>query len=150
MKMTFLIGIIALSIASGAVAHDEGHGPKLADTGKYGGLVSPVIAKAEEKKGAKAEVLHKSEMVRTADGTARVYLYDAEMKPLTVSAFDPKASAILASKVKGKMKTTPFTLEVKDGVFIGKMPKPESKPYGIEVTIKKDGKELLTAFENLD
>jgi hypothetical protein len=30
------------------------------------------------------------------------------------------------------------------------MPKPEAKPYNIDITLKQDGKELLSAFDNLD
>lgn len=131
-------------------AHDEGHGPKLADTGKYGGLVSAVVNKADAPKGANAPLVHKAELVRSADGTVRVYLYDTEMKPLDLKAFDAKGSASLAAKVKGKWKDTSFPLEVKSNSFVGKMPKPEGKPYNIDVTIKEAGNELLSAFDNLD
>lgn len=148
MKTMTLALAFALSVT--AYAHDEGHGPKLSDTGKYGGLVSGVVLKADAKKGSSAELHYKSELVRSSDGTARLYLYDKEMKPLDAKTFNAKSSAILFSKVKGKMKVTNFTLEIKDGALVGKMPKPESKPYGIDITINKDGKELLTAFENLD
>ncbi len=148
MKKSILI--LAMSLASVVYAHDEGHGPKLADTGKYGGLVSAVVLKADAKKGSSAALVHKAELVRTADGSTRVYLYDAKMAPLDLKGFDVKASASLASKVKGKWKNTAFELELKENSFVGKMPKVASKPYDIDVTIKQDGKELLTAFDNLD
>ncbi len=131
-------------------AHDEGHGPMLADTGKYGGLVSAVVAKAEAKLGPKAVLVHKSELVRSSDGTVRVYVYDKTMKQLELKSFDKAATATLGVKVKGKWKDTAFTLDQKDGAFLGKMPKPEAKPYNIDVTLKDGGKELLTAFDNLD
>ena len=47
--------------ASGLVlAHDEGHGPKLSDTGKFGGIVSAVVLKADAKKGAKVALIFKT------------------------------------------------------------------------------------------
>lgn len=148
MKKTILIMITCLSLA--AAAHDEGHGPKVSDTGKFGGLVSAVVSKADAKKGAKAALIHKAELVRSADRTVRVYLYDSEMKPLDLKGFDPKGSAILAAKIKGKWKDTEFPLELKDNAFIGKMPKAEKKPYNIDITLKQEGKDLLSAFDNLD
>jgi len=149
MKEQLIASVIALLMSSNAYAHDEGHGPKLADTGKYGGLVSAVVLKADAKKGAKADLVHKAEMSR-ADGTVRVYLYDKNMKPLDVKAFDKTANASMGAKVKGKWKDTSFPLELKDNSFQGKMPKPEGKPYNIDVTFKENGTELLSAFDNLD
>ncbi|MBK8201294.1 MAG: hypothetical protein IPK68_02830 [Bdellovibrionales bacterium] len=128
----------------------RGHGPKLSDSGKYGGLVSSVILKADAKKGASAALVHKAELVRSADGTARVYLYDTAMKPLEIKGFDTKGSASLGAKVKGKWKNTEFALEQKDNAFVGKMPTIKAKPYNIDITLKQDGKELLAAFDNLD
>lgn len=148
--MKTLIAAAAVLFAAQAFAHDEGHGPKLSDTGKYGGLVTAVVQKAEASKGAKAALVHKSELVRSSDGTVRVYLYDQTMKPLDMKGFSDKGSAVLIAKVKGKFKETSFPLEKKDGSFVGKMPKPEAKPYNIDVTVSEGGKELLSAFDNLD
>lgn len=141
---------LVMSVASFALAHDEGHGPKLSDTGKFGGLVSAVVLKADAKKGAKAALVYKAELVRSTDGTARVYLYDTTMKQLDLKGFDTKGSALVITTVKGKSKETKFALDLKDNSFIGKMPKVAKKPYNIDVTVKQDGKELLSAFDNLD
>lgn len=148
--MKQLIFALALATASTAFAHDEGHGPKLSDTGKFGGIVSGVVLKADAKKGSKAELIHKAELVRSTDGTVRVYLYDTKMSQLDVKTFEVKGSAVIGAKVKGKYKETGFALEAKDNAFIGTMPKPEGKPYNIDVTVKENGRELLTAFDNLD
>lgn len=144
-----MIGILIM-FSSFCWAHDEGHGPKLTDSGKYGGLVSGVILKADAKKGASAALVYKAEMVRSSDGTVRVYLYDTKMTSLDLKGFDPKVSALSAAKVKGKYVDTPFTMELKGNHFIGKMPKPLGKPFDIDVTLKESGRELLTAFDNLD
>lgn len=148
--MKKLMMILAMCFAGMANAHDEGHGPKLADTGKFGGLVSAVVLKSDAKKGASAPLVHKAELVRSTDGTIRVYLYDTAMKPLDLKGFDAKGSASLGAKAKGKWKDVAFGLDLKDGNFSGKMPKPHGKPYNIDVTLKQDGKELLSAFDNLD
>lgn len=148
--MKKLIIALMMCVSGFALAHDEGHGPKLSDSGKFGGLVSAVVLKAEAKKGAKATLVYKAELVRSVDGTARVYLYDTAMKQLDLKGFDAKGSATLAAKVKGKWIDTDFALDIKDNSFIGKMPKVAKKPYNIDVTIKQDGKELLSAFDNLD
>jgi hypothetical protein len=150
MKKLFITSLTMLFLAVGAQAHDEGHGPKLADTGKYGGLVSAMVLKAEASKGAKAALVHKAELVRSSDGTVRVYVYDQAMKPLDLKSLEAKGSASLGAKVKGKWNDVAFDLERKDGAFVGKMPKPEAKPYNIDVTLKEGGKELLSAFDNLD
>ncbi len=147
---SFMIFLVAFGFTTSASAHDEGHGPKLADTGKYGGLVSAVVLKADASKGGSAALVHKAELVRSTDGTTRYYLYNTEMKPLDVKGFDTKASASMASKVKGKWKSITFPLELKNGVFSGKMPTPEAKPYNVDITVKEGGKELLSAFDNLD
>lgn len=149
MRKQLVIAAMGMMLSVNAFAHDEGHGPKLADTGKYGGLVSAVVLKADAGKGTKAELVHKAELVRT-EGMLRVYLYDKEMKPLDLKGFDQKASVSMAAKVKGKWKNTSFPVELKDNIFQGKMPNPEAKPYNLDVTWKKDGKELLSAFDNLD
>ena len=149
MKKQLLMALTSLAFASAAHAHDEGHGPKVSDTGKYGGLVSGVVQKSDADKGAGAELVYKSELSRATD-TVRVYLYDKDMKPLDLKGFEKKAEAILAAKVKGKWKDVKFPLELKGQAFEGKMPKADAKPYNIDVTLKKDGKELLTAFDNLD
>lgn len=148
--MKKLICALALGFAANAYAHDEGHGPKLSDTGKFGGVVSGVVLKADAKKGAAAALVHKAELVRSADGTVRVYLYDEKMSPLDLKGFDGNGSASLAAKVKGKYKESTFALEKQENVFVGKMPKPDGKPYNIDVTVKESGRELLTAFDNLD
>ena len=150
MTKTILTMALLIGFSGTALAHDEGHGPKLSDTGKYGGLVSPVVKKAEAKLGPKAGLVHKAELARAADGTARVYLYDTEMKALGLENFEKKTTATVGSRVKGKWKQVAFNLEQKNGAFVGKMPKPESKPYSIDVNLKEGSTELLTAFDNLD
>ena len=151
MKTAFLVSaLVSLGTSSIVFAHDEGHGPKISDTGKYGGLVSPVIKESEAKMGSRAKMVHKAEMARSADGTVRIYLYDETMKPLDTKEFDKTATGHLGTRVKGKLREIAFPLELKEGAYVGKMPKPERKPYDIDVHMKKSGTALLSAFDNLD
>ena len=141
---------LVLSLSGLSYAHDEGHGPKVADAAKYGGIVSGIVLEADAKKGAEAALVHKAELVRSTDGTVRLYLYNAKMESLNLKEFAPKATATLAAKVKGKWKDVEFPLELKDNSFSGKMPKPAAKPYNIDVVLTEKSKKLLTAFDNLD
>ena len=145
-----IILLINLLLVTNLNAHDGGHGPKLVDSGKYGGVVSAVVLKSEMKKGTKANLVNKAELVRSSDGTLRVYLYDLSMNTLNTTTFESKATAVLITKFKKKLNEEKFELELKDGVFIGKLPTPKSKPYDVDVTLKNNGTELLTAFDRLD
>ncbi len=141
--------VLCAMLASVAIAHDGGHGPKVTDTGKYGGLISGVVLKSDFAKGEKAELVYKAELSR-AEGTLRLYLYDKDMKALDLKAFEPSAKGVLGTRVKGKWTETPLQLELKGNAFLGKMPKPKGRPYNIDLTLSGNGQELLTAFDNLD
>lgn len=146
-QIIFLMVLVATLTSS---AHDDGHGPKATDSGKFGGLVASVVLKKEDVLGAKAKLVYKSELVRSADGTTRMYLYDEKMNLLNTKDIKPQATASVSSKIKGKWTSQQFALDLKDGVFIGKMPKPQSKPYNVDIVFSDKSNELLTAFDNLD
>ena len=148
--MRYLGLLLAVTLSSPALAHDEGHGPKLADGGRMGGVVTAVVLAKEAKLGPKAALQYKAELTRAEDGTVRVYFYDAEMKALDPARFEKAGKAVLIAVKKKKTTTAPFKLELKDGAFIGKAPKAASKPYNIDVTVKEGKNELLAAFDGLD
>lgn len=148
MKNYMLFTALLLSIS--AFAHDEGHGPKLTDTGKQGGIVSPVIQSSDAKKGAKASLVYKSEMVRSEDGVVRVYFYDKDMNPLDLARFEKTAKGVVEVEKKKKVTKTPFTLKLEENAFVGSAPKASSKPFNIDITVQEGNKQLLTAFDNLD
>ena len=153
MKHFILASVIFLSAM--ALAHDEGHGPKLTDTPKQGGKIAPVIAASDASKGIKAALIYKSELVREEDGTIKVFFYDKGMNPLPetqFSTFDKAASAIVEHVKKGKItKTHKFSLELKDGVFAGKLgEKPATATFNIDVKVKEGSRELLAAFDGLE
>lgn len=153
MKAILLIMVAALSYvgAPKLFAHDEGHGPKLTDQGKRGGVMSPVIDKKDYSKGAKAAVVYKGELVMSEDGTVRVYLYDVGMNPLDAVNLSAKAKGVVETEKKGKMTRVPFPLNLEeDGGFMGVAPKSKVKPFNIDVVIKEGERDLLVAFDNLD
>ncbi len=148
LKMALATG--ALTISMNAFAHDEGHGPKITDSGKYGGLVGPVVDAKDAKKGTKAALVYKAEMVKGSDDTIRVYLYDESMKPLDLAQVEKTATGVLGAKVKGKYQTLKFELKQEGNSYVGKAPKAPAKPFNLDFQFKEKSRELLTAFDNLD
>lgn len=139
---------LALSIS--AFAHDEGHGPKITDAPKQGGIVAPVVLAKDVGLGTKAPMMHKAEIVRSQDGIIRVYFYDKTMNALKAGTLSATASGNLISGKKGKVSQQKFELQWKEDHFAGKSPKPTRKPYNIDITVKEGGTDLLVAFDNLD
>lgn len=153
MKRMMMLAVLAGLSFGGAArsfAHDGGHGPKLTDQGQQGGVMASVIDKKDLKLGAKASVLYKGELVRSEDGTVRVYLYNKDMSPLDLSKLDGVGKGIVETEKKGKYTKVPFDLKQEDGTFSGTAPKPTVKPFNIDVTLKEGERELLVAFDNLD
>ena len=142
----FLVMIWSLQVFS----HEGEHGPKINDGGKYGGLVAAVISKSDIKKSTQAKVLYKAELVRAADGTARIYLYNPDMKPADLKKFATTANALLVTKVKKKFKERRFTFALQDNFYIAQLPHIEKKPYSIDVETKTSETDLSMGFENLD
>jgi hypothetical protein len=138
-----------LVFALNAIAHDEGHGPKLTDTPKQGGVLTSVVLASDAAKGPAAEMIYKSEIVRSSDGTVRVYFYDKSMNPLK-AVLAPTATGNLESGKKGKVSYQKFELKFVNDHFEGKSPKPQRKPYNIDVKVKEGDRDLLAAFDNLD
>lgn len=147
MKTLFML-LLTVSLTS--FAHDEGHGPKLTDTPKQGGIVAPVVLAKEANLGTKALLKHKAEIVRSQNGTVRVYFYDKDMNPLKAGTLGNKASGILISGKRGKKTEQKFDLVWTEDHFEGKAPKPLRKPYNIDMKVMEGTTELLVAFDNLD
>ncbi len=150
MTKLFIIQIITVIFSVLVLAHDGGHGPKLTDTAKLGGIVAPLMDAKNMKNGAKMEVAYKAELVRSEDGTARIYLYDKAMNPLDLTKFDKTANGVVEFKKNKKWKKLPFTLSQEEGCFAGKAPKANAKPFNIDIIIKEGTRELFVAFDNLD
>lgn len=148
-KLTILF-LLLISIPAVSTAHDEGHGPKLTDTGMFGGIVTAVVNQGDASKGSEADLVYKAELVRSQDGTVRVYFYDKTMKPLKMAAFDKTADAVLITFSGDKENVEKFNLGLEGKAFKGNSPKAKSKPYNIDVVFTENGKKYLAAFDNLD
>ncbi len=147
--MKFITLVLLLS-AGPVIAHDGGHGPKLTEAAKNGGIIAPVIKASDLKAGSKATVLYKAELVRNEDGGVVVYLFDSEMKPLSLANFQKTVKADLEYKKKGKWTKLPFELALEGETFKGKAPTAPQKPFNIDIHLN-DGKDaLLVAFDRLD
>ncbi len=150
MKMKAILVTAGLMMSLPSFAHDEGHGPKLADTGKFGGLVSAIVEKKDAKLGPKAPLVYKAELVRSPDGKVQVFLYDATMKPVDASTWDKTGKVSMATQKKGKWISKNFTVTYDGKAFTGQMPELLGKPFNLDFVLKDKDKELLSAFDNLD
>lgn len=148
--MRMLGAVLAASLSLPCFAHDEGHGPKLTDAGKMGGVLTAVVLAKDVKLGTKAPLVYKAELTRAEDGTVRVYFYDKAMKPLSLAGLPKEAKAVLQAKKGKKWTSTPFKLVLKSEGYEGKAPKPAGKPFNIDVTLTEGGRDLLAAFDGLD
>jgi len=150
MKRLLMMPLLLSSLA--AFGHDEGHGPKLDDSPREGGMLAPVVLASEAKLGPKAALVYKAELVRGEDGAVKVFLYDGALKPLMLAGLSPKANAALLTEWKGKATKTNFTLTLDRVIwaYVGKAPKAPRKPYNIDVTFSEGKRKLLSAFDNLD
>jgi len=142
--------VLAFAVALNALAHDEGHGPKLTDSPKQGGVLTSVVLAKDASKGTKADLVYKAEIVRSADNTVRVYYYDKSMNPVKLDGFAKSAKADLITAKKGKFTIQKFELGLVADHFEGKAPKAARKPYNIDVKVMEGERELLAAFDNLD
>lgn len=148
MKSFLLTALLFTSLLS--LAHEGGHGA-ITEGGKFGGITAPVMSKSEAGNGDKAKTLFKAELVRSEDGTLRVYLFDASMKLLPLNDFSEKIEAKLEVKKKGKFTYVgAFEFKKASNHFIGKLPVVEFKPFNIDMFFKNKHQDLFVGFSNLD
>ena len=150
MKYILTALLLAIGLITPSMAHDEGHGPKLSDTAKYGGAIAPAILAKEVPLGRKAKMIYKGELTRSQNGTIRIYVYDTQMKLIDLEKFDTTANATLEFKKNKKWTKTVFNLQLKDNAFVGKLPPITHKPINIDVILREGNHDILIAFDNLD
>ncbi len=148
MKTFFSIILLALSFS--LFAHEGGHGD-VEDGGKFGGVLSPIVAKSEAGKGNKAKFLYKAELVRSAAGVLSFYIFDNEMKLMDLKDFSPEIAAKLEVKKKGKFSYVgDFKLQKNGNHYKGQLPKIEYKPFNIDFFLSHGKQDLFVGFSNLD
>lgn len=148
MKTILATVIMILSLLS--FAHEGGHG-EVAEGGKFGGVTAPVVMKDQAGHGSKAKTLYKAELVRSEDGTLRLYLFDEKMNLQPLTDFSEKIEAKLEVKKKGKFTYVGgFDFKKSGNHFIGKLPTVEYKPFNIDMFLSHKNQQLFVGFSNLD
>lgn len=139
-----------LLISLNTFAHEGGHG-SVAEGGKFGGITSPVVDKAEAGKGDKAKTLFKAELVRAASGKLSLYIFDEKMNLSNLSEFGESVDAKLEVKKKGKFTYFgDFKFTKAGNHFEAQLPQVEYKPFNIDIFLSKGDKKLFVGFSNLD
>lgn len=144
----FTVCALAVMAMTPLWAHEGGHGPAPKGIGNYGGTLAFVVAKGPGAKPGAPK--YQAELVRSADRTVRIYLYDLGMQPLPPSQFGNSAQAVIEVKTGAQFVTTPFALTADGKALRGMAPPASRKPYSLEVTLKEGAAEWFVAFENLD
>lgn len=147
--MKLMTILCSLVFSFSAISHDEGHGPAIKDESLKGGKVSAIILEKDVKKGRKAEMLYKGELVHEPKGTdVKLYLYTKDMKPLDLTKFAPKAKAVQIER--GKTEEFVLSLDESGKFFKGQRPKNKRVPFNIDVFVGENDKSLFGAFDGLD
>lgn len=146
--MKVLIFITTLFISLSAFTHVGHEMPT--EPAKYGGVLGNVMeeSKGHRHKGHDERPLLKAEVVRSEDGTIRLYVYDLKMNQLKADAFSKEARVTVDNR-RAKTKDK-FTLKAAGDHFIGTMPKQRKKPFDLYITLNRSTEHLFVAFDNLD
>jgi hypothetical protein len=145
-----MISLFILLFSLTVMAHEGGHG-EVSESGKFGGVTSPVVAKAQEGFGSKAKTLYKAELVRTESGKLSLYLFDEKMNLMKLDKFSDEVEAKLEVKKKGKFTYFgTFRLKKDKNHFSGDLPKLEYRPFNIDMFFSFGEQKLFVGFSNLD
>lgn len=146
MKLITLLTLLLLSLSG--FSH-EGHGEMPTEPAKYGGILGNVVSEVKMlAKDKHNPTVMKAEIVRSEDGTVRVYLYDLKMVQSKLEGISKEAKGIVEN-TKVKTKDT-FALQAHGDHFMGKIPKQKKKPFNIYITFSKGIEKLFVGFDNLD
>jgi hypothetical protein len=146
MKLITFLTLLFLSLSS--FAH-EGHGDMPTEPAKYGGILGNVVSEIKMLSKEKHNPpLIKAEIVRSEDGTIRIYLYDLKMEQLKLDTTSKEAKGVVEN-TKSKTKDT-FNLLAHGDHFMGKMPNQKKKPFNIYITFSRGTEKLFVGFDNLD
>lgn len=146
--MKSLLVILTLLFSALTFAH-EGHGEMPTELSKFGGIMGNVVSESKmEAKVKNNPPLMKAEIVRSEDGTVRVYLYDLNMKQMKVDGLSKEAKGTVDNR-KAKTKDK-FTLMAHGDHFMGKIPKQKKRPFDIYLTFSQGTEKLFVGFDNLD
>ncbi len=145
-KIALSAALVLFSVT--AFGHDEGHGPKIKNQGKYGGRMSSVIFKKDaSNKHAKAQ--YAAEMTSSADGTLRLYFYDTKLQPASISVKQVTGNASYKSKDTRKSTTSKIEFKQNGSSFDSKLPADIGGTVSLEVDIATKDGEYMAAFPRI-
>lgn len=148
MKKIVLLFTVLCSLS--LFAHEGGHGD-VEEGGKFGGIMSPIVAKSEAGKGNKAKFLFKAELVRAESGKLSFYIFDEKMNLMDLKDFGGEINAKLEVKKKGKFTYVgDFKLKKNGNHYTGQLPKIDYKPFNIDFFLNRGKQDLFVGFSNLD
>lgn len=148
MKKLFVLVLTIISMS--VMAHVGGHG-SVSEGGKFGGIMAPIVDKAEAGKGEKAKAIFKAELVRAASGKLSLYIFDEKMKVMDLASFGNEVEANVEVKKKGKFTYVGnFKFKKAGNHFEGQLPQVEYKPFNVDIFLTKGQQKLFVGFSNLD
>ena len=145
-RLIMILMVMSLNV----FAHEGGHG-SVAEGGKFGGITSPIVEKAQAGKGEKAKTLYKAELVRAASGKLSLYIFDEKMNLLELTPFAAEIEAKLEVKKKGKFTYFgEFKFKKAGNHFEAQLPQVKYKPFNIDLYLSNGKQQLFVGFSNLD
>jgi hypothetical protein len=148
MKSFFTLIMLVCSLT--VFGHEGGHG-EVEESGKFGGITSPIVSNAEAGLGSKAKTLYKAELVRAESGKLRMYLFNEKMELMNLDSFGKEIEAKLEVKKKGNFTYVGTFKLIKNGShYVGDLPKIEYKPFNIDFFLTMKEQKLFSGFSNLD
>jgi hypothetical protein len=148
--MKKIVLLITVLCSLSLFAHEGGHGD-VEEGGKFGGIMSPIVAKSEAGKGNKAKFLYKAELVRAESGKLSFYIFDEKMNLMDLKDFGSEINAKLEVKKKGKFTYVgDFKLKKNGNHYTGQLPKIDYKPFNIDFFLNHGKQDLFVGFSNLD
>lgn len=146
--MKLLMPLIAMLFCLSLFAH-EGHGEMPTEPARFGGILGNVVDETKmQKKEKHNPSLMKAEIVRSEDGTVRLYLYDLKMNLVKTDDLSKEAKGTIENR-KAKIKDQ-FVLQLHGNHYMGKAPKPKKRPFSVFISFTRGSEKLFVGFDNLD
>lgn len=141
----FFICVAASFLSLSVFAHDEGHGPKVKNQGKYGGKMTSVILKKDHD-AADAKAHYIAELTLSNDGMLRVYFYDTNLQPTVIAPKALTGTLIIKNKNAKNSSKTNLVFNPKGNSFEAKIDPVANRSAGLELVISTAEQDYLADF----
>lgn len=161
MKKIFII-ILSIILFNNLFAHEGEEEVEVKNAPRFGGRVSAIVLKEDhghekesdhahkEKEEHHDEALFMSELLISDEDVVRFYVYDDEMKAISLADFPSELSGSIVIKKKDKVINQTLLLKKESKYYVGSLPNLEKKPYDLNIEFKHKGKKLVVSFKSLD